>query len=166
MSGNRIRKIEFSEPALTSAGAAGKSGLEFLRAIVAGTIPAPPLHATLGLQVVAVADGTARCELVPGEHLYGTSNAVQSGVAATLLEVAMSAAVTTVLDAGTSCTIGNINVNFTRAITGRISKVLIEGWVVHRGSRLVTVEGRLSDVEGRLLGHGSATFLLAERSGS
>ncbi len=31
---------------------------------------------------------------------------------------------------------------------------------MHRGSRLVTAEGRLTDEQGRLLAHGSATFAL------
>jgi uncharacterized protein (TIGR00369 family) len=166
MSGNRTRKVDFQEPALTFGAAAGKSGLEFLQSIVAGKIPAPPLHATLGLQLVQVGDGVARCELVPGDHLYGPSNAVQGGLAATLLEVAMSAAATSVLDVATACTTANLNVNVTRAITGRIAKVLVEGWVVHRGSRLITLEGRLSDADGRLLAHGSATCLVVERAGA
>lgn len=163
MSGNRTRKIDFKEPALTASGAVGKSGLEFLRDIVAGKVPPPPLHATLGFQLVDVADGVARCELIPGEHLYGLSNTVQGGLAATLLEIAMNAAVTTVLDTATSSTTASLSVNLTRAITGRIANVVAEGWVVHRGRRLVTAEGRLTDAQGRLLAHASATCLLGER---
>jgi acyl-coenzyme A thioesterase PaaI-like protein len=56
-----------------------------------------------------------------------------------------------------------MTVHYTRAINARTVKVLAEGWVVHRGSRLVTAEGRLTDEQGRLLAHGSATLALSER---
>jgi acyl-coenzyme A thioesterase PaaI-like protein len=69
----------------------------------------------------------------------------------------------TTLDALTSPTTATITVHVTRAITTRIAKVLCEGWVVHRGSRMVTTEGRLNDDQGRLLAHASATYALGPR---
>lgn len=163
MSANRTRKVDFQEPALTAAGALGKTGIEFLRDILEGRVPAPPLHATIGFELAEVSDGVARYRLIPGEHLYGMANAVQSGLSATLLEAAMSAAVMTVLDAVTSHSTASLSMQATRAITGRTGKVIAEGWVVHRGSRLVTAEGRLLDDQGRLFAHGSGSYLLVER---
>ena len=166
MGETRTRTIDFQDPSLTASGAVGKTGLEFLREIVAGKVPAAPLQATLGFVLVSVQDGFARYELVPGEHLFGAMNAVHGGLVATLLDAAMGAAVMTTLDAVTGCSTATLNVHFTRAITLRTSRVSAEGWVVHRGSRLVTAEGRLNDAEGRLLAHGSATCTISERPGA
>ena len=163
MGGKRTRTVDFDDPSLTASGAAGKTGIEFLRDIIAGKVPAAPIQATLGFELLEVTDGFARFQLVPGEHLYNPLNAVHGGVAATLLESAMGAAVMTTLDAAHGSTTAALTVQFTRAITSRTVKVLAEGWVVHRGSRLVTAEGRLNDEQGRLLAHGSATCAVVER---
>jgi uncharacterized protein (TIGR00369 family) len=144
----------------------GKTGLELLRDLIAGKVPPAPIQATLGFELVEVSDGFARFELVPGEHLYGSLSAVHGGVAASLLDSAMGAAVMTTLDAVTSHTTAMLTVHLTRAITSRTLKVVAEGWVVHRGSRLVTAEARLTDEQSRLLAHGSATCAISERPAS
>jgi uncharacterized protein (TIGR00369 family) len=163
MSDERTRSVTFGDPSLLAASAAGKAGLQILREIVSGKLSAPPFYAALGLELVEVQDGFARLRLEPGEHLFGLHNAVQAGAASALLEAAMSAAVTTVLDPVTGQTTAALAVHLTRAINTRGAAVLAEGWVVHRGSRLVTAEGRLTDEQGKLLAHGSATAALIER---
>jgi uncharacterized protein (TIGR00369 family) len=166
MAGKLTRCFDFDEPGVTAAAALGRPGIEFLNDVIAGKVPAAPIQATLGYQLVEVSDGFARFELTPGDHLYGSANAVHGGVAATLLDSAMTAAVTTTLDAATGYTTATLTVHLTRAITSRTVKVTAEGWVVHRGRRLVTAEGRLTDEQGRLLAHGSATCAHTERAGS
>jgi len=163
MGGKRTRTVEFEDPADTASGILGKTGIEFLREVIAGKLPPVPMQAALGFDLVEVADGFARFQLLPGEHLYGSPNAVHGGVAATLLDSAMGSAVITTLDAATGCSTATMTLHYTRSISSRTLKVLAEGWVVHRGSRLVTAEGRLTDEQGRLLAHGSATFALLDR---
>ena len=161
----RTRTVDFDEPGLTAAGAVGKTGLEFLSDIIARKVPAAPIQATLGFELFEVTDGFAKLQLVSGEHLFGASGSVQGGVAATLLEAAMGSAVMTTLDAVTGYSTVTLTTHLTRAITARTATVIAEGWVVHRGSRLVTAEGRLTDEQGRLLAHGSATCATTPRSG-
>lgn len=163
MRGTRTRTTNFDEPALTAAAAVGKPGIEFLREVIAGETPAAPIQATLGFELTEVTDGFAKASLVPGEHLYGAFNAVHGGAASTLLDAVMAAAVVTTLDALTVPTTATLTVHFTRSMTTRMASVVCEGWVVHRGSRLVTAEGRLNDDQGRLLAHGSATYALSPR---
>jgi uncharacterized protein (TIGR00369 family) len=148
---------------LVAAAALGKCGLELLKGVIEGRVPAAPIQATLGYQLIEVSDGFAKLELLPGEHLFNAHALVHSGVAATLLDSAMGTAVMTTLDAVTGYSTSTLSVHLTRAITPRTVKVLAEGWVVHRGSRLVTPEGRLTDEQGRLLAHGSATCALVDR---
>lgn len=159
----RTRTTDFDDPSLTAAAAVGKPGIEFLRELINGDAPPAPIQATLGFSLVEVTDGFAKAELVPGEHLYGAFNVVHGGVASTLLDSTMAAAVVTTLDALTLASTATITVHLTRPITVRMTKLLCEGWVVHRGSRLVTSEGRLNDEQGRLLAHASATYALTPR---
>lgn len=163
--GKRTRTVSFDDPSLVASAAVGKSGIELLRALLEGKLPPAPIQATLGMQLTEVSDGFAKLLLEPGEHLHGSFNAVHGGVVATLLDAAMGAAVLTTLDAVTGSSTATLNVHLTRPITSRTKRVIAEGWVVHRGSRLVTAEARLNDEQGKLLAHGSATYALTERAG-
>ena len=146
-----------------SAVSQGKPGIELLLEAITGKLSTGPLLATLGCQLAEVSDGFARFELVPSEQLYSPAHAVHGGVLSTVLDAAMGAAVLTTLDGASGYTTATLTVHLTRAVTPRTLKIIAEGWVVHRGSRLVTAEARLSDEQGRLLAHGSATCALTER---
>jgi uncharacterized protein (TIGR00369 family) len=164
MSGSRTRSVDFEDPRVVANSTAGKPGLDVLRDQLAGTAPVGPIQVTLGFRLLETHDGFAKLELPLGDHLYHSNGSVHSGVLATLLEAAMSSAVLSTLDAATVSTTSALAVHFTRAITSRNSKMVADGWVVHRGSRLVTAEGRLNDEQGRLVAHGSITCALSERS--
>lgn len=167
MSDERKRSIDFAETAPSSSAAGsgplGRAGLALLRDVIDGRVPAAPVQATLGFELVDAADGFSKFELTPGKHLHGPFGVVHGGITATLLDAAMGAAAMTTLDAATTCATASLSLHYTRAISERTTKVIAEGWVVHRGSRVVTTEGRLTDEDGRLFAHGSATFLLSER---
>ena len=90
-------------------------------------------------------------------------NGVHGGVACTLLDSAMGSAVMTTLDEKTGYVTADVVVHLTRAITARTGPIVAEGRVVHRGSRVATAEGRLTDREGRLLAHATTTCVLLER---
>jgi uncharacterized protein (TIGR00369 family) len=164
MGGKRTRTVEFDDPATVATAGSGKAGLELLRELIESKLPPAPIQVTLGMQLTEASDGFAKLELEPGEHLYGSFNVVHGGVTGALLDAAMGAAVLTTLDAVTGCSTVTLSVHFTRAITTRMTRVVAEGWVVHRGSRLVTAEARLHDDQGRLIGHGSGTYATTERA--
>jgi uncharacterized protein (TIGR00369 family) len=163
MSGSRTRTVDFEDPEALVDSARGRLGIDVLRDLCTGRAPAAPIQVTLGFDLLEVQDGFARFQSTPGEHLYGATGTVHSGVVATLLDAAMAAAVMTTLDAVTSYTTTNLNVHVTRSISIRTGRILVEGWVVHRGSRLVTAEARLNDEQNRLLAHGTGTYSLGER---
>jgi len=130
---------------------------------LARKVPPAPFQLTLGAHLLEVQDGLSRWELLPGEHLCGAQGTVTAGVGAALLELAMNAAVHTTLDAATLATTVALTTHLTPPITTQVTRMLCEGWVVHRGSRLVTAEARLADEQGRLLAHGSGTYALSRR---
>ena len=146
-----------------SRGAEGRTGIQLLRAIRDGALPPAPIQATLGFDLVEVEEGVARFRLTPGEHHYNPMNAVHGGVACVLLDSAMGSAAMTLLDDKTGYTTVDLTVHLTRAITLETGPVTAEGRVVHRGSRMITTEGRLTDAGGRLFAHSTATCLLLGR---
>jgi uncharacterized protein (TIGR00369 family) len=139
------------------------NGLELLRAILTGAHPKAPIQKTLGFDLVAADDGMARFRLVPGEQHYNPMGSVHGGVACTLLDSAMGAAVHSTLGDRHAYATTDVHVHLTRAITAKTGPIVAEGRVVHRGSRLLTAEGRLTDEQGKLLAHATATCLVLER---
>jgi uncharacterized protein (TIGR00369 family) len=131
-----------------------------MQAIVRGELPAPPIAALIGFQLVEVEEGRVVFELTPGEHQYNPLGSVHGGVASTLLDSAASCAVYTTLPAGTGYTTSQLNVHFVRPITKDTGVLTCEGNVIHAGGRMATAEARMADADGRLYAHGTATCLL------
>jgi uncharacterized protein (TIGR00369 family) len=76
----------------------------------------------------------------------------------------MGCAVHTLLEPGVGYTTLEVKTNFVRAITLDTGPIRCEGIVLHRGSRVATAEGRLTDEAGKLLAHGTTTCLIFESS--
>src|SRR5204863_2220896 len=111
----------------------GMSGLDFLRAIVDGRLPAPPITETLGFALAEVAPGFALFTMTPEFKHYNPIGAVHGGVAATLLDSCMSCAVQTRYPAGTGYTTLEIKINFVRAITDKTGPIRAEGRTLYVG---------------------------------
>ena len=69
------------------------SGLEMLRAMIAGDLPAAPIAEPLGFRLVEVDKGRAVFEGTPGPHLLNPLGAVHGGYALTLIDSACGCAV-------------------------------------------------------------------------
>jgi uncharacterized protein (TIGR00369 family) len=136
------------------------SGLDFLKDIVEGRLPLPPIAATLGFRLVDVAPGFAAFEGEPEGRHYNPIGAVHGGFAATLLDSCMACAVHTTVEKGVGYTSLELKVNFVRAITDKTGTVRAEGRVLHAGKRTATAEGRLRDAAGNLLAHGTTTCII------
>ena len=157
----RSRTYGWDDPnALRDAGSA-LSGLEFIKAIFDGTLPPPPIAATMDFTGAEAEEGRAVFVGDPGEYLYNPIGVVHGGFALTLLDSAMGCAVHTTLAAGEGYTSLETSVNFVRPITSETGPVRCEGKVLHRGGRIATAEGRLtSQKTGKLLAHGTTTCLV------
>jgi uncharacterized protein (TIGR00369 family) len=166
MASERRRIIEWSDPVAAAKLGQGLSGAEYLRRIVAGEIPPPPITETLGFDLAEIGEGVAVFTLAPGEHLYNPLATVHGGVICTLLDSAMGCAVHTLVPAGGGYTTAELKVNFVRAITRDTPALRAEGRVIHRGRQLATAEGKLVDGTGRLYAHGVTTCLLFAANGA
>jgi uncharacterized protein (TIGR00369 family) len=137
-----------------------KSGLEFLRSIISGELPTPPIAVTLGFRLAEADPGRVVFAVQPAEYHYNPIGVVHGGLAATLLDSSMSCAVQSTLPAGVGYTTLEIKVNFIRPITLGVGELRCEGAVIHGGSRTATAEGRLIDQTGKLYAHGTTTCII------
>ena len=98
------------------------TGLDYLRSIAEGRIPAPPIAALLGLGIVGVEPGRVTFSLDVGEHLYNPIGSVHGGVFCTLLDSAMACAVHSRLGPGQAYTTLELKVNLVKPLTGHAAR--------------------------------------------
>jgi uncharacterized protein (TIGR00369 family) len=153
--------ISWQDPTELAARAQASSGLDFLRAIVAGELPPAPIQALLGFHLIEADEGRVVFRGEPGPQHYNPIGSVHGGFAATLLDSATGAAVHSTLPQGSAYVTLEVKYNLVRAITAETGRVLAEGNVVHRGKTVATVEATLKAEEGgALLAHGTSTCLI------
>ena len=139
------------------------SGMEYIKAIVGGELPAPPISELIGFRLVQAEPGHAVFEMEPGPQHYNPIGSVHGGIALTLLDSAMGCAVHTLLEQGVGYTTLEVKTNFVRPITADTGLIRCEGVVIHRGGRIATAEGKLTDANGKLLAHGTTTCLIFDQ---
>ena len=93
------------------------AGIDYMRAIVAGEVPPPPIAVLMRLQPVEVERGLVVFEGEPGEEHYNPIGVVHGGYAATLLDSALGCAVHTTLRPASATRPPALEVKFVRPIT-------------------------------------------------
>ncbi|MEU5183231.1 PaaI family thioesterase [Streptomyces longwoodensis] len=156
----RSRTIEWEDPRVSAAAVGRGSGLDFLRDVLAGRLPAPPISATLGFTLEEVEAGRAVFAMEPGEEHYNPIGSVHGGVYATLLDSAAGCAVQSVLPAGTGYTSLDLTLKFLRPITVDTGKVRAVGTVLNQGRRTALAQAELFDTADRLLAHATSSCML------
>jgi uncharacterized protein (TIGR00369 family) len=156
----RTRTYSWEDPLASLELMAGRSGLEAMEMIAAGTVPPPPIAATLGFRLVEATRGRAVFECEPAEFHYNPIGIVHAGLAMTLLDSAMGLAFVTTLSEPAGWTTLELKANFTRALTVDTGLVRCIGSVIHPGRRVAVTEARIEDSEGRLCAHGTSTILV------
>ena len=85
---------------------------------------------------------------------------MHGGYAATLLDSAMGLAVHTTLPPATGYATVDLKVTYLRPLTKDAGPVIARGKVIHAGSRIVAAEAWLTDRNGKLFAHGTATCMV------
>jgi uncharacterized protein (TIGR00369 family) len=139
---------------------AALSGLEQLRAMIAGRLPAPPICRTMNFVLAAVEAEFARFEGEPSFDHYNPLGTVHGGWVATILDSALGCAVHTTLAPGEGYTTVEFKVNNVRPVFHTSGRLVCDGKVLHRGRRMATSEARLVDGNGKLIAHGVETCMI------
>jgi uncharacterized protein (TIGR00369 family) len=135
-------------------------GLTFLRKLVSGEYPSPPIAQTLGFDLVEIDHGKAVFEGTPGFQHYNPLGTVHGGFAMTLLDSCLGCCIHTTMAKGEGYTTLEIKVNLVRAITKDTGLIRATGRLIHRGRTTATAEGDIRDTAGNLLAHGTTTCII------
>ncbi|GAA3785913.1 PaaI family thioesterase [Micromonospora maritima] len=156
----RSRTFTWSDPVAGAAHVGRRSGLELLRAMIAGELAGPPVMHLIDMARMEADEGRVTVELLPQEFHYNPLGTVHGGVLSTLLDTAAGCAVHTTLPAGVGYTSLDLNVKFLRPVTVDSGTLRCEGTVLQRGRRTALAEARLTDPADRLVAHATSTCLL------
>jgi uncharacterized protein (TIGR00369 family) len=148
---SRTRSFSWEDPAAPAAAALQMPGIEYMRELVGGAVPPPPIAQLLGMSLVEVERGRAMFALEPAEWMYNPIGSVHGGIAATMLDSCMGCAVHTMLEPGVGYTTSDLQVRYIRAMTVATGRVLAEGRVIHLGRRTASAEGRMYVEQGEQL---------------
>jgi uncharacterized protein (TIGR00369 family) len=153
--------VEFETPSdELLASASHLSGLEFLRAIISGEHPAPPIAQLMEFKLIEADPGRAAFEGRPSDRVYNPIGMVHGGYAMVLVDSVTGCAVQTTLGPGVGYGTIETKVNLTRQITRDSGLLRAEANLVHAGSRIATAEARVTDEAGKLVAHGTSTCLI------
>ena len=115
--GLRTRTITWHDPSVPLKARRTESGLSYLKHVVAGEYPAPPIAHLMDLKLTEVDRGRAVFETTPAEFHYNPLGMVHGGLAATLLDSAMGCAVHTCLEVGDIYTTLELKLNYLKPMT-------------------------------------------------
>src|SRR6476659_524505 len=135
-------------------------GLTFLKGIIAGDHPNPPISQLLGFHLTEVEPGRAVFEGLPEFRHYNPIGSVHGGFAATLLDSALGCAVFSTMAKGEAWTTLELKLNLVRPISKDTGAVEAEGRIIHRGRTVATAEGTVKDRVGKLYAHASTTCMI------
>lgn len=138
------------------------SGLEFMQAVVAGTISGPPISNLLNYRIDAVEPGRVTVRGTPEFAHSNPMNGVHGGWYGTLLDTCMSCAVMTTVPKGSVYTTLEYKVNLTRAIPLGM-EILAIGSVDHAGRTTGVASGVIKGAsDGKIYATGSTTCLIMQ----
>jgi len=136
------------------------SGIEGLRAMMAGKFPPPSISTTMGFRLSEVSEGYALFEGEPSDRILNPMGIVHGGFALTLIDSCCGCAGHTLLPPGVGYGTLETKVNFVRPMKFDTGLVRAEGRVLAHGRTIITAEGKITDANGKLYAHGTSTCMI------
>ncbi|MHB1571485.1 MAG: PaaI family thioesterase [Solirubrobacteraceae bacterium] len=138
-----------------SAALDARPGIELVRGLANGDIPAPPISRLTGMQVVALGDGHATFTLPLGPWLHGPDGRVSLGPLTIPADAAMATAAITRLGPRVGLTTSELALRQLQpAPTDGV--VTAAATVIDAQPRAILIEARLTASDGTLIAHGSS----------
>jgi uncharacterized protein (TIGR00369 family) len=154
------KTVEWHDPGITAAAASRMSGLEFLRAIMDGELPPPPIASLLGFRASKVEVGHVVFEGTPDESVYNPIGTVHGGFVCTLADTVTACAVHSTLPAGAAYTSIDLNVSYTRPVTKDSGSLRAVGTVVKPGRRVAFASAEILDAAGKVVATATSSCLV------
>jgi uncharacterized protein (TIGR00369 family) len=139
---------------------ASMSGLDFVRSVLDGRLPQPPIMQTIEPFDSSAEPGLVVIHSLPDLRHYNPIGSVHGGYAAILLDSAMGLAVQSMLKPGQGYTTLEFKISFVRGMTADTGVIRTEGRIFNVGRRAATAEARITDSSGRLLSHATTTCMV------
>jgi uncharacterized protein (TIGR00369 family) len=162
----RSRTFSWSDPRLNTAHVGRRSGLEMLRAMIAGELPPPPVMELIGADRLEADEGRVVVLMTAQEFHYNPLGTMHGGIIATLLDTATGCTVHSTLPAGVGYTSLDLTTRFLKPVTVASGMLRCEGSIVSRSRRTAVAEARLTDARGTLVAHATSTCLLFDLNGA
>lgn len=156
----RSRTVTWHEPGPATAKGMTMAGIDYLRAMIDGELPPPPIAGLLQFELVEAQHGRAVFTCVPDESAYNPIGAIHGGLICTLLDSVTGCAVHTTLPQGKGYTSVEIKVNYLKSVRLSSGLLTATGTVVKAGSRVGFAEGVLTDGSGAVVATATSTLLI------
>jgi uncharacterized protein (TIGR00369 family) len=134
------------------------AGLDYLQAMIDGSLPPPPMGQLMRFDIVSAEPGRVVFTCEPDESAYNPIGVVHGGLVCTLLDSAAACAVQSILPQGRGLTSVEIKVNYLKAVRLGSGPLTATGTVVKAGSRIAFTEGAVADASGAVVATASSTL--------
>jgi len=115
-----------------------------------------PLARSLGIEIETLGEGHAKGTITLAEDHKNPHGSVHGGVIFTLVDTAMGAAAMSVLAEGEMCASIEVHMRFIRPVFE--GTVTADTKVIHRGKRVVQLDGSVTGADGKLVATATASF--------
>lgn len=162
---DRSMTVTWIDPAEALPSLASLSGLDYLRSVRDGRLPAPPISQVFGMRFGEIEDGRLSVTCDPREAFFNPLGTVHGGLACTMLDTALGCAAHSTLPAGAGYTSIDITVNYLRPVLPTAGPLTATGTVVKRGRRVVFAEATLADASGTAYATATSSLLVVGPQG-
>jgi uncharacterized protein (TIGR00369 family) len=157
---HRSKVVSWHDPAPTTAMGLSMPGIDYLLAMIDGTLPPPPISGLMQFTMVSAEHGRVVFTCRPDESAYNPIGMVHGGLVCTLLDSVVGCALHSTLPQGKGYTSVEIKVNYLKAVRASSGLLTATGTVVKSGSRVGFTEGVVTDAAGSVVATASSTLLV------
>jgi uncharacterized protein (TIGR00369 family) len=156
----RSRVVTWHDPGPAARAGLAMPGLDYLLAMIAGQIPAPPIAGLMQMALASAEPGRVEFTCLPDESAYNPIGSVHGGLVCTLLDSVAGCALHSTLPAGRGYTSLEIKVSYLKPVRADSGLLTAVGTVTKAGSRVAFTEGVVTDASDAVVATASSTLLV------
>ncbi|MEW5808493.1 MAG: PaaI family thioesterase [Actinomycetota bacterium] len=156
----RSKTVSWHDPAPAAAMGLSMAGIDYLNAMIDGSVSPPPIAGLMEFAMVSAEPGRVVFTCTPDESAYNPIGTVHGGLVCTLLDSVTGCAAHTVLPRGKGYTSIEIKVNYLKAVRAGGGELTATGTLVKAGSRVSFAEGVVCDARGSAVATASSSLLI------